>query len=106
MIGWTGDNGDADNFLYTLLDKDNIGSNNYARYANDEVHKLLIEAQSTADEAKRNELYGKAQEIIHDEAPWVPLVHSLPQLAGSKAVKGFVPHPTGSQSLVNVSLEN
>ncbi|MCF7625197.1 MULTISPECIES: ABC transporter substrate-binding protein [Bacillaceae] len=106
MMGWTGDNGDADNFLYTLLDKDNIGSNNYARYANDEVHELLIEAQSTADEAKRNELYGKAQEIIHDEAPWVPLVHSLPQLAGSKTVKGFVPHPTGSQSLVNVSLEN
>ncbi|WP_148358362.1 ABC transporter substrate-binding protein [Peribacillus simplex] len=106
MMGWTGDNGDADNFLYTLLDKDNIGSNNYARYANDEVHDLLIEAQSTADEAKRNELYGKAQEIIHDEAPWVPLVHSLPQLAGSKTVKGFVPHPTGSQSLVNVSLEN
>lgn len=106
MMGWTGDNGDADNFLYTLLDKDNIGSNNYARYANDEVHELLIEAQSTANEAKRNELYGKAQEIIHDEAPWVPLVHSLPQLAGSKTVKGFVPHPTGSQSLVNVSLEN
>ena len=29
MLGWTGDNGDADNFIYTLLDKDNIGSNNY-----------------------------------------------------------------------------
>ncbi|MFJ7745045.1 ABC transporter substrate-binding protein [Peribacillus sp. NPDC097295] len=106
MLGWTGDNGDADNFLYTLLDKDTIGSNNYSRYANEEVHKLLIEAQSTADEAKRNELYGKAQEIIHEEAPWVPLVHSLPQLAGTKTIKGFVPHPTGSQSLINVSIEN
>lgn len=106
MLGWTGDNGDADNFLYTLLDEDSIGSNNYSRYANDELHKLLIDAQSTADEAKRNELYGKAQEIIHEEAPWVPLVHSLPQLAGSKNIKGFVPHPTGSQSLVNVSIEN
>ncbi|MFP3513743.1 ABC transporter substrate-binding protein, partial [Peribacillus sp. SIMBA_075] len=88
MLGWTGDNGDADNFLYTLLDNDNIGSNNYARYANEEVQKLLIEAQSTADEAKRNELYGKAQEVIHEEERWVPLVHSLPQLAGTTTIKG------------------
>ncbi|WP_110928356.1 ABC transporter substrate-binding protein [Bacillus massiliglaciei] len=106
MMGWTGDNGDADNFIYTLLDKDNIGSNNYARYANDEVHDLLIKAQSTPDEEERNKLYEEAQVIIHDEAPWVPLVYSKPQLAGSKAVKGFVPHPKGSQSFENTSLDN
>src|SRR5699024_1492059 len=34
LLGWTGDNGDADNFLYSLLDKDAIGSNNLSRYAN------------------------------------------------------------------------
>ncbi|RKJ71978.1 ABC transporter substrate-binding protein, partial [Butyricicoccus sp. 1XD8-22] len=50
LLGWTGDNGDADNFLYTLLDKDNIGSNNYAYYSNDEVHDLLLSAQSEVDE--------------------------------------------------------
>jgi peptide/nickel transport system substrate-binding protein len=104
MLGWTGDNGDADNFLYTLLDKDAIGSNNYSRYSNEEAHKLLIEAQTTADEAKRNELYQKAQKIIHEDAPWVPLVHSKPQLAGSKNIKGFVPHPKGTQSFADVSL--
>ncbi|RFU67102.1 ABC transporter substrate-binding protein [Peribacillus saganii] len=104
MVGWNGDNGDADNFLYTLLDKDTIGSNNYSRYANEEVHKLLIEAQSIADENKRNELYKKAQEIIFDDAPWVPLVHSTPMLAGSSKVQDFVPHPTGSQSFIDVSV--
>ena len=41
LLGWTGDNGDADNFIYTLLDKDNIGSNNYSYYANEEVHELI-----------------------------------------------------------------
>ena len=34
MLGWTGDNGDADNFIYVLLDEDNIGSNNYTYYDN------------------------------------------------------------------------
>ena len=105
MLGWTGDNGDADNFIYTLLDKDNIGSNNYAYYSNDEVHDLLIAAQSETDEAKRNDLYKQAQVIIHEEAPWVPLAHSTPLLAAKAGVKGFKPHPTGSDKLANVSIE-
>lgn len=105
MLGRTGDNGDADNFIYTLLDKDNIGSNNYAFYSNEEVHELLIQAQSETDENVRNELYKKAQEIIHDDAPWVPLAHSTPLLAAKAGVKDFKPHPTGSDKLDKVSME-
>nr|WP_106781126.1 ABC transporter substrate-binding protein [Lysinibacillus timonensis] len=105
LLGWTGDNGDADNFLYTLLDKDNIGSNNYTYYSNDELHEILVAAQSEIDEEVRNDLYKQAQEIINDDAPWVPLAHSIPLLAGKKGVTGYLPHPTGSESLHNVSME-
>ncbi len=99
LLGWTGDNGDADNFLYVLLDKDNIGSNNYTYYSNDELHDILIEAQTEIDEEKRKELYMQAQEIIHEDAPWVPLAHSTPLLAGKKDIVNFYPHPTGSDKL-------
>ncbi|MCM3639061.1 ABC transporter substrate-binding protein [Sporosarcina luteola] len=105
MLGWTGDNGDADNFLYVLLDEDNIGSNNYTYFKNDEMHKLFIDAQTEVDEDKRIELYKKAQEIIHEEAPWVPIAHSTPLLAASKDLTGFVPHPTGSDLLSNVEFK-
>jgi peptide/nickel transport system substrate-binding protein len=105
LLGWTGDNGDADNFLYVLLDKDNIGSNNYTYYSNDELHDILIQAQTEIDEEKRNELYKKAQEIIREDAPWAPLVHSTPVLAGKANVKGFKPHPTGSDELSEVYFE-
>ncbi|WP_318616504.1 ABC transporter substrate-binding protein [Sporosarcina sp. YIM B06819] len=105
MLGWTGDNGDADNFLYALLDEDNIGSNNYTYFSNDEMHKLLIEAQTEVDEEKRNELYKKAQEIIHEEAPWVPLAHSTPLLGGSKDLTGFVPGPIASDLLSKVEFK-
>lgn len=105
MLGWTGDNGDADNFLYVLLDEDNIGSNNYTYYKNDELHKLFIEAQTETDEDKRNELYKQAQVIIHEDAPWVPLAHSTPLLGGAKDLTGFVPHPTGSDLLSNVEFK-
>jgi peptide/nickel transport system substrate-binding protein len=99
MLGWTGDNGDPDNFLYVLLDKDNIGTNNYSYYSNDELHEILIQAQSEPDENVRNELYKKAQEIIKEDAPWIPLVHSEPLLAGRADIINFKPHPTGSDHL-------
>ena len=105
MLGWTGDNGDADNFLYVLLDEDNIGSNNYSYYKNEDLHKILIEAQTEVDEDKRNELYKQAQEIIFEDAPWVPLAHSTPLLGGSADLIDFVPHPTGSDKLTNVDFK-
>ncbi|MDE0584239.1 ABC transporter substrate-binding protein [Planococcus sp. A6] len=105
LLGWTGDNGDADNFLYVLLDQDNIGSNNYTYYENQELHDLLIEAQTEVDEDARNELYMQAQEIIHEDAPWVPLAHSTPLLAGGTNVIDFKAHPTGSDKLSSVDLE-
>lgn len=105
LLGWTGDNGDADNFLYTLLDKDTIGSNNYSYYSNEKVHEILIAAQSEVDEEKRVELYKEAQAIIHEDAPWVPIAHSTPLLAAKKGVSGYLPHPTGSESLQNVSVQ-
>lgn len=102
LLGWTGDNGDADNFLYVLLDQDNIDSNNYARYANQEVHDLFIKAQSTNDQAEREKLYKEAQLLIKEDAPWIPLVHSEPALAGRADITGFKPHPTGSDLLATV----
>ena len=105
LLGWTGDNGDADNFLYVLLDQDNIGSNNYTYYENQELHDIFIEAQTEVDETARNEMYMEAQEIIHEDAPWVPLAHSTPLLAGGKNVVNFKAHPTGSDKLASVDLE-
>lgn len=105
MLGWTGDNGDPDNFLYTLLDKDSIGSNNYSYYSNDELHHVLINAQKETEQDKRNELYKQAQEIIHEDAPWVPLVHSTPLLAGTSDIVNYFPHPTGSEALTKVEFK-
>ncbi|MGF7015203.1 ABC transporter substrate-binding protein [Ornithinibacillus bavariensis] len=100
FLGWTGDNGDPDNFLYVLLDKDNatVGSaGNIAFYKSDEVHDILKAAQVEMDQDKRTELYLKVQEIIHEDAPWVPIAHTTPPLAAKSSVVDFVPHPTGSE---------
>lgn len=100
FLGWTGDNGDPDNFLYVLLDKDNakMGSaGNIAFYKSDELHDLLKEAQTEMDQDKRTELYLQAQEIINEDAPWFPIAHTTPPIAANKKVVDYVPHATGSE---------
>lgn len=107
FMGWTGDNGDPDNFLYVLLDKDNakVGSaGNIAFYKNDEVHDLLKAAQTEMDQVKRTELYMEAQVIIHEDAPWFPIAHTTPPIGASAAVSGYLPHPTGSEPFNHLEL--
>lgn len=108
MLGWTGDNGDPDNFLYVLLDKDNTrtpDAGNIAFYVNDQLHEILIKAQRSTNQEERIALYKEAQKIIHEDAPWIPLVHSTPPIAAIKEVKGYIPHPTGTESFENISFE-
>ncbi len=95
ILGWIGDNGDPDNFLYVLLDKDNTEkgkASNIAFYKNDTVHNLLIKAQQVGDQASRAKLYRQAQEIIHNDAPWAPLVHAARVSAFRKQVQNYTYH--------------
>ena len=97
LAGWSTDNCDPDNFLYALLDEDNIndhGGNNNCRYRSATVHELLLAAQQELDRTKRETLYREAQQIIFDDAPMVPLIHSDVRLALSRDVSGFRLHPT------------
>ncbi|WP_237458409.1 ABC transporter substrate-binding protein [Pontibacillus yanchengensis] len=108
FLGWTGDNGDPDNFLYVLLDKDNAkkgSAGNIAFYKNDKVHDLLTKAQTEMDQQKRTEYYKEAQKIIHEDAPWVPIAHTTPPVVAKDYIEGYVPHPTGSEAFNHVKLK-
>ncbi len=93
ILGWTGDNGDPDNFIYVLLDKDNIGKQNRAYYKNETTHNLLIKAQQVANQSERANLYRQVQAILHDDAPWAPFVHAARVSANRKAVINYSKHP-------------
>ena len=97
LLGWSGDNGDPDNFIYVLLDKDatTVGSaGNVAFYRSDELHDINIAARQTYDFEQRVSLYEQAQQIIHRDAPWVPIAHSTQVIAFKHNVHGYVLHPT------------
>lgn len=106
LLGWIGDNGDVDNFLYTFFHSSQTdGGLNNANYKNAVVDKLLKDAQMTSDPKKRAELYLQAQKQVSEDAVWIPISHGNDYLATTKKVKGLQIHPTGKLDLHNVEVE-
>ena len=73
-IGWIADYPDPENFLDILFYSDS--SNNHTNYNNSEVDRLLLEARVETDETIRYATYNEIEQIILDEAPWIPLWYS------------------------------
>ncbi|OQP84407.1 ABC transporter substrate-binding protein [Rhizobium rhizosphaerae] len=95
MLGWTGDNGDPDNFLDTLLGCEAVGGNNRAQWCNKEFDALVKKAKTTSDIAERTKLYEEAQVVFKREAPWMTIDHSVGFTPISKKVTGFKMDPLG-----------
>ncbi|TWG94874.1 dipeptide transport system substrate-binding protein [Mesorhizobium sp. J18] len=104
LLGWTGDNGDPDNFLHTLLGCDAVGGNNRAQWCNEEFNKLVTDAKRTTDQAERTRLYEEAQVVFKREAPWATIDHSLSVVPMRKEVEGFVQSPLGDFAFDGVDL--
>ena len=108
LLGWTGDNGDPDNFMNVLLASSTAtptDAQNIAYYKNPEVDKLLQQGATTIDEDERRQAYIKAQEIIHEDAPWAEIAYAEPPLGFQQNVEGYLPSPTGGEAFNTVDLK-
>ncbi|WP_246708137.1 ABC transporter substrate-binding protein [Bartonella sp. HY038] len=105
IIGWTPSIADPDSYLGTLLGCDAIGAVNRANWCNEEFDRLIKEARISADQAKRNALYGKAQDIFAQENPWLPIAHQIIEQPISSKVKNYKIDPFGSHAFLDVDIE-
>ncbi|HSA80598.1 MAG TPA: ABC transporter substrate-binding protein [Geminicoccaceae bacterium] len=106
LLGWTGDNGDPDNFLYVLLGCPAAeDGTNRARWCHEPFNELLVEAKRTSDQAERTRLYEEAQVIFKEEAPWVTVAHSVVFMPVRKEVVGYKIDPFGGHIFYGVDLE-
>jgi dipeptide transport system substrate-binding protein len=103
--GWTGDNGDPDNWLGVLYGCSAIGGSNYARWCNKDVDALLHQAKALSDRDKRSQLYAKVQQLIHEQVPVSPMAHSTVAQPMSTKVHGFKINPFGVTGFYGVSLD-
>ncbi len=86
--GWQADYPDPENFLDVLFYSKS--TNNHTLYSNPEVDRLLLEARTTRDVSQRMALYQKIEQMIIDDAPWIPLWYQGERLVLIKPyVKGY-----------------
>ncbi|MDB4836862.1 ABC transporter substrate-binding protein [Marinomonas sp.] len=69
---------------------------NETMWNNSRFDKLLVEARSVTDFAKRKEMYGEMQRMLHDDGGHVPLAFIDNLDASRSEVKGITPHPSGT----------
>ncbi len=106
MLGWTTDNGDPDNFLWTFFSDESArvgpGALNMAFWVDPEMQRLLREGQRETDPAKREGIYRAALAVVRDQVPMVPIAHAEQVFLSTAGFEGFLVQPTGDVLLYPV----
>jgi dipeptide transport system substrate-binding protein len=106
-LGWTGDNGDPDNFFVPLAGcaASRPGGGSASKWCNQEFDALINKAATLPNQAERTKLYEQAQVIMHQEAPFYLIAHSVVFMPMRKEVVGYKMSPFGRHQFDAVDLQ-
>lgn len=102
-LGWIADYPDPQNFLDLLFHS--TSAYNHNAYSNPELDALVEEARVEQDHDKRMALYRQAEELLVNDAPWIPIYHSGGYYLVKPYVKGLVITGQDTMNLADVYLE-
>lgn len=106
LMGWSGDNGDPDNFFSVMMSCDAVkAGSNYSHWCYKPFDDLLQQARVESNHEKRVELYKQAQVIMHEQAPAFLIAHSRVYMPVRKEVKGYIMDPLALHNFNQVSIE-
>jgi dipeptide transport system substrate-binding protein len=106
QLGWTGDNGDPDNFFFLRgCEGARAGGQNITKWCSKEYDALLAKARGLGDQAERAKIYMQMQVIENEEAPDLKLAHSVVYEAMRKEVEGYKQGPRGSHDFRGVDVK-
>ncbi len=101
--------GDPHLFLYPLSTSEGVGrgarASNLSFYRSPRVDDVLIRAGQLSFRVERQRLYQRAQAMLADDMPWIPLYVRLLWGVARPEVRGLRLHPTGLHRLSTVWLE-
>jgi dipeptide transport system substrate-binding protein len=107
LLGWTGDNGDPDNFLAVLLGCGKDGkpnTQNIPKWCDTKFQEDISKASQVTDKAERTMLYQDAQKIVAAQVPWLNIAHSTVFEPVRKEVTGYKVSPLGAHEFQNVDV--
>ena len=102
-IGWIMDYPDPEDIVdllfYSRSRQNNTG------YSNPDVDGILEQARTEQDVTRRMQMYQQVEQMILDEAPWIPLYYGRDHFVVKPHVKGFDPVPIVIPFLRYVSIQ-
>jgi len=105
LYGWSGDNGDPDNWLGTLLGCEAVNGSNFSHWCYKPFNDLVDKGRVTSDQAGRVKAYTEAQEIFAQQLPFSPIAHSTVYQPTTKKVIGMKIEPLGYLRFDGVSMQ-
>jgi peptide/nickel transport system substrate-binding protein len=100
--------GDPHLFLFPLSTSEGVAKGprllNFSFYRNPRLDDALIRASQLAFRAERHRLYQRAQAMLAEEMPWIPVYVRLQWAVVRPDVKGLRLHPTGLHRLDGLTL--
>lgn len=97
QLGWTGDNGDPDNFIgYFFANVDSpLPREGY--YQDEEVAAMLQDARTLVDPAERDAIYQQVEAMMAETSDRIYIAHGPVPLAFSSRVQGYIASPLGDE---------
>jgi oligopeptide transport system substrate-binding protein len=101
--GWVADYPDPENFLRSLLGS--ASPYNETGYKNERFDEMMQQADALTDPQARLKLYAAAEQIVLEDAPLLPVYHSISYLLVKPYVKGLTLTASGIWSLKEVYIQ-
>jgi cationic peptide transport system substrate-binding protein len=89
LLGWSGENGDLDNFLAPLLSCSQVNANNRSQWCNEDVDRWLKDGKLITDNEQRKVIYKRILRRVANRQPIVPIAHAIqyfPKKSGLKPI--------------------
>lgn len=111
FYGWSGDNGDADNFMNLMSDTNagmNVARFNLAANADDQADyatysQMISDAVKEPSGDTRNAMYAEMEQFVADRAIWLPISHQQDLTACRSNIHDFQYHCTATVKLYKVT---